>query len=70
MVQSQTLIQFSLFYHSTKGRKHVSLHDAYNPSFWTDGFMQNLRKTANLPDWMANEEGQVVIDWMPHHNMI
>lgn len=45
----------------------VSLHDVYNPSFWTDGKDVNLRKRANLPVWMANEEGQVVLDWILYH---
>ena len=41
----------------------VSLHDVYNPGFWTDGPNVNLRKTANLPTWMPNEEGLVIIEW-------
>jgi hypothetical protein len=45
----------------------VSLHEVYNPSFWTDGSNVNLRKEAKLPDWMANEEGQVVLDWLAFH---
>jgi uncharacterized protein YpmB len=45
----------------------ISLHDVYNPSFWTDGSNVNLRKEAKLPDWMANEEGQVVLGWLAFH---
>jgi hypothetical protein len=50
-----------------KRRVHVSLHDVFNPSFWTDGTGQNLRSTARLPDWMANEEGQIVLNWLVFH---
>ena len=55
--------------YAIRGKKiYISLHDVYNPSFWTDGKDIDLRKRANLPDWLANEEGQVILDWLLYHN--
>lgn len=44
--------------------KHVpvSLHDAYNPSFWVDG--GEGRDVSVYPAWMPNAEAIVVIDWL------
>jgi hypothetical protein len=40
----------------------VSLHDVYNPSFWSDD--RAGRDLAAYPEWMPNEEGLTVIDWL------
>ncbi|KAI0565403.1 S-adenosyl-L-methionine-dependent methyltransferase [Gracilaria domingensis] len=50
-----------------KKKIFASLHDVYNPTFWTDGPRSQLRKEANLPEWLPNEEGQVVLDWIVYH---
>eukprot|EP00429_Kryptoperidinium_foliaceum_P088080 CAMPEP_0176190538 /NCGR_PEP_ID=MMETSP0121_2-20121125/3988_1 /TAXON_ID=160619 /ORGANISM="Kryptoperidinium foliaceum, Strain CCMP 1326" /LENGTH=303 /DNA_ID=CAMNT_0017529159 /DNA_START=111 /DNA_END=1022 /DNA_ORIENTATION=- len=48
------------------GHLPVSLHDVYNPGFWND---KVTGRSSAYPDWMPNEEGLVVIDWLkdqPH----
>ncbi|KAI0565433.1 S-adenosyl-L-methionine-dependent methyltransferase [Gracilaria domingensis] len=42
----------------------ASLHDVYNPGFWSDKAPTDFRERGNLPNWLANEEGQIVLDWM------
>lgn len=46
------------------GDRHimVSLHDVYNPLFWSDE--RGYRDMNVYPEWMPNEEGMVVIDWL------
>jgi hypothetical protein len=41
---------------------HISLHDVYNPGFWTDDIRG--RNLTTHPSWMPNEEGLVVLDWL------
>lgn len=45
---------------------HVSLHDVYNPLFWTDDHYE--RNLTTYPLEMANLEGGMVLDWLayPH----
>lgn len=45
---------------------HVSLHDVYNPLFWTDEAPK--RDLSLYPSDMPNYEGQIVLDWLayPH----
>ena len=46
------------------GRTQVSLHDVYNPMFWTDG--SGKRDLRILPNWMPNLEGAMVLDWLAY----
>ncbi|KAI9031392.1 hypothetical protein DFJ74DRAFT_655558 [Hyaloraphidium curvatum] len=72
-LDSQHSFQMAHFYIGTlfpfllASKKHVamSLHDVYNPMFWTD-FEPNLREEKKLPSWMANEEGQIVVDYLAY----
>lgn len=45
-------------------KKHtfVSLHDVYNPSFWSDN--QKGRDLEVYPGVLPNEEGIIVLDWL------
>jgi hypothetical protein len=59
--------EFGLFYReilfpSLKKHTFVSLHDVYNPQFWSD--LHNERDMKLYPAWMANEEGLVILDWL------
>ena len=59
---------FGKFYVTTllpevqKAHTHVSLHDVYNPSFWSDE--KTGRDTAVYPEILPNEEGIVILDWL------
>jgi hypothetical protein len=44
------------------GHIFVSLHDVYNPLFWTDP--NPARDMRVYPEWMPNEEGLIVVDWL------
>ena len=43
------------------GHVHVSLHDVYNPLFWTDRIKRDFQ---HHPRWMPNLEGAMVLDWL------
>ena len=45
---------------------YVSLHDVYNPLFWTDA--APTRDMSIYPPDMPNREGAIVLDWLayPH----
>jgi len=40
----------------------VSYHDVFNPQFWADG--RASRDFKLYPEWMPNEEGIVVLEWL------
>ena len=44
----------------------VSLHDVYNPGFWSDDHFD--RDLQVYPEWMPNEEGMVILDWMVYND--
>lgn len=60
---------FGVFYTNNlfpwlKGKHiYVSLHDVYNPGFWNDRDKTPRNKDYH-PDWMPNEEGLTIIDWL------
>ena len=45
-----------------RAHTYVSLHDVYNPSFWSDE--KSGRDIAVYPAFLPNEEGIVVLDWL------
>lgn len=48
------------------GHIPVSLHDVYNPLFWTDGSFNGKRDLRVLPEWLPNLEGAMVLDWLSY----
>lgn len=44
----------------------VGLHDVYNPGFWSDDHFE--RDLAIYPEWMPNEEGMVIVDWLVYND--
>mmetsp|Transcript_41703 Transcript_41703/g.109986 ORF Transcript_41703/g.109986 Transcript_41703/m.109986 type:complete len:293 (-) Transcript_41703:423-1301(-) len=46
------------------GHTPISLHDVYNPLFWTDG--SGKRDFRVLPNWLPNLEGAMVLDWLAY----
>lgn len=69
-LDSQHSEMFAMFYTGfllpriQKKHTYVSLHDVYNPLFWTD--LQTSRNLDTYPESMANLEGGIVIDWLAY----
>ena len=69
LLDSYHSAEFGEFYVTTllpeiqKVHTYVSLHDVYNPGFWSDD-KKKPRDTAVYPRSLPNEEGIVVLDWL------
>jgi hypothetical protein len=48
-----------------RGHAYVSLHGVFNFQFWTDAKPE--RDLNVYPEWMPNEEGIVVLQWLALH---
>lgn len=64
MFYTRTLFPFIMLSNKNNDKETipVSLHDVFHPGFWADGVKG--RDVRVYPDFMANEEGLVVVEWL------